>query len=449
LLRQLFQDSLDPRAGRETRLYEVFDSDGVEHGAAEGGRERVLASRFGQVIVERIAYRGRELADLHPADAVLNLPAKMHSHGLRRLAAIEPTRGSFTDAAAAIQRATGVRVAKRQVEELTALAATDVDAFYTAWAAAAAPDTEVLAMQYDGKGVVVRPDALREATAKTAASRKLSTRLSRGEQRSRKRMAEVACVYDLTPQPRTATDILPPDDQPRGKPRPAPTTHGKWLTASLTADTAQVICAGFDEATRRDPDQQRAWVALVDGNRHQIDRIRAEARTRHLTVPIVVDFVHVLEYLSAPRSARLYPPFSGEGLEEDLWVRWLTRNPKGNGGSSMPVNRGHAQAYGMAYPGGPRDMAKAKLPESQCPEGASRTPAGKTPETGAAPCIRVQRWLLTNSPMVTASTPSGTLTRVVYAALSIGWSLTGPQVAAHAAHRWPRHRRRFGRSRPR
>ncbi len=154
-------------------------------------------------------------------------------------------------------------------------------------------------MQHDGKGVVMRPDALREATAKTATSRKLSTRLSRGEKRSRKRMAEVACVYDLTPLPRTVTDILPADDQPRGKARAAPTAHGKWLTASLTADTARVIYAGFDEATRRDPDQKRTWVALVDGNRHQIDRIRAEARARSLTVSILVDFVHVIEYVWA------------------------------------------------------------------------------------------------------------------------------------------------------
>ena len=107
MLRQLFQDSLDLRASREPRLYEVFDADGVERGTAEDGRERALVTRFGQVIVARVAYRGRGLADLHPADAVLNLPAEKHSHGLRKLAAIEATRGSFADAAAAIGRATG------------------------------------------------------------------------------------------------------------------------------------------------------------------------------------------------------------------------------------------------------------------------------------------------------------------------------------------------------
>jgi hypothetical protein len=182
---------------------------------------------------------------------------------------------------------------------LTSRAAADVDAFYTDRAPGPAPDTDVLAMQFDGKGVVMRPAALREETARTATSRKLSTRLSRGEKRSRKRMAEVACVYDLTPAPRTAADILPDRDQPRPETRPTPTAHGKWLTASVTHTTAEVIAAGFDEATRRDPDQQRAWIALVDGNRHQIDRIRAEATARNLTVPILADFVHVIAYIWA------------------------------------------------------------------------------------------------------------------------------------------------------
>ena len=109
-------------------------------------------------------------------------------------------------------------------------------------------------------------------------------------------MAEVAAVDDLTPVPRTAADILPKGEEQR-QAAAAPKAAGKWLTASVTDDAAQVIKAGFDEATRRDPDHKRLWVALVDGNAHQIDRIRAQARTRKVPVTIVVDFIHVLEYL--------------------------------------------------------------------------------------------------------------------------------------------------------
>jgi hypothetical protein len=53
----------------------------------------------------------------------------------------------------------------------------------------------------------------------------------------------------------------------------------------------------FDEACRRDVQHERTWVALVDGNNHQIDLIKAEAKKRDVKVAIVIDCVHVLEYL--------------------------------------------------------------------------------------------------------------------------------------------------------
>jgi hypothetical protein len=58
---------------------------------------------------------------------VLNLPVEKHSHGLRRLAAIESTRGSFEQAVAAMERVTGAQIGKRQVESLTGSAAVDID----------------------------------------------------------------------------------------------------------------------------------------------------------------------------------------------------------------------------------------------------------------------------------------------------------------------------------
>jgi hypothetical protein len=76
----------------------------------------------------------------------------------------------------------------------------------------------------------------------------------------------------------------------------APRTN-KWLTASVVDDAATVVGQVFDEADRRDPRHQRTWVALVDGNNHQINRIHAEAAARDIDITILCDFVHVLEYL--------------------------------------------------------------------------------------------------------------------------------------------------------
>ena len=121
-------------------------------------------------------------------------------------------RGSFEDAAAAITRATGVKTGKRQVEELARRAAADVAAFYAEHRPGPAPDEHVLVLTGDGKGIVMRPDALRPATAKAAAAsqNKLATRLSPGEKHGRKRMAELACVYDAAPVSRTPGDIITP-----------------------------------------------------------------------------------------------------------------------------------------------------------------------------------------------------------------------------------------------
>ena len=79
-----------------------------------------------------------------------------HSHGLRRLAALESPRGSFQDAAGAIERQTGVRFGKRQVEELAGLAAIDFEDFYETRRPARSTPGDLLVLSADGKGIVMR-----------------------------------------------------------------------------------------------------------------------------------------------------------------------------------------------------------------------------------------------------------------------------------------------------
>jgi hypothetical protein len=122
-------------------------------------------------------------------------------------------------------------------------------------------------------------------------------------------MAELACVYDAVPVPRTPEDVISTPAQKRrkrkaqaaapekkGKPR-EPQARGKWLTASVTDDIPAVIAAAFDEAERRDPARQREWAVLIDGNNAQIEAVTAEAARRGVTITIIIDFIHVLEYL--------------------------------------------------------------------------------------------------------------------------------------------------------
>jgi hypothetical protein len=300
LLCCLFQEHLDLRAAREQRLDGVADGDGVERRAVEQGHRRALASVFGEVSVDRLAYRQRGEQNMYVADGALNLPEERASHGVRRLAAIEAAAGSFEHATGQVREHTGLALGKRQVEELTVRAAVDFEQFYAERTGAADEQQhdrdDVLVLTADGKGIVMRAEALREATARAAAraSPKLKTRLSKGEKANRKRIAEVGAVYDIKPAPRTPADVLA---HTKDKVLPAPKAKHKWLTASVVKDAATVVADIFDEAQRRDPAQQRQWVCLVDGNNHQIDRIKQEAKTRKVKIAIVVDVVHVLEYL--------------------------------------------------------------------------------------------------------------------------------------------------------
>jgi hypothetical protein len=311
LLRRLFQDRLDLTAAREVRRHDVTGRDGVRRPRAEKGRTRPLVTKFGQVTVSRIAYRSPGRPNVHPLDAELNLPEEKHSHGLRKLAAIESARGSIDAAGAAVTRATGVRIGKRQLEELARRAAAHVEAFYLQRVIRPAPADHALVLTFDGKGIVMLPGALRPATAKAAAAAagKLATRLSPGEKNGRKRMAELACVYDAVPVSRAPEDIISMPAQKRrkkkaqamkpnrkGKPR-EPQARGKWLTASVTDDIPAVIAAAFNEAERRDPQHERDWAVLIDGNNTQIETVTAEAGSRGITVTVVIDFIHVLEYL--------------------------------------------------------------------------------------------------------------------------------------------------------
>ncbi len=298
LLRQLYQDHLDVRAWQEVPLsVGPVDAAGVARPSLETGHRRVLDTVFGEVTVKRIAYRAKGEANLHVADAELNLPVERHSHGIRRLAAIEASRGSFEQAQEAVERTTGQRVGKRQVEQLAQHAAVDFQEFYEMSPRQRTAVGDVVVLSADGKGIVMRPDALRPATAAANASAKLVTRLSKGEKRNRKRMAEVASVYEVTPVPRTPLDIMVGDESHDDDSPSPPKAKNKWLTASVVDDAATVLAQLFDEAERRDPSHRRTWVALVDGNNHQIDRIETESLERKVDVTIIIDFIHVLEYL--------------------------------------------------------------------------------------------------------------------------------------------------------
>jgi len=308
-------------------------ADEIARTRVEHGHGTVLASVFGRVTVVRKAYRAPGARNLYPADRELNLPAGAYSHGLRRrivrAAAISP----YDEAIDAVERDTGVRVGKRQAVEVVERAAADIAAFYAVapgerdatattgdeqdltaregeeHADGDAPAPAVLVLQADGKGIPMRPDGLRAATAKAATEARASDRrrsgLASAQKTGRKRMAEVTTVYRIARAPRTIDDVVPTPGRRdteaaaarAAKRRAAPRPVDRWLAASPVEDIPTAIATMFDQAELRDRGHELTWVALVDGNNAQISAIENEASRRGLDLTVIVDVIHVIGYL--------------------------------------------------------------------------------------------------------------------------------------------------------
>jgi hypothetical protein len=101
---------------------------------------------------------------------------------------------------------------KRQLEQAVTGAAADIPAFYAARIPEPCTSATLLILSADCKGIVMRPGALRAATARAAARLgKMRTRLSAGEKPNRKRMAAAAITAEadaagLTGNQRTGAD---------------------------------------------------------------------------------------------------------------------------------------------------------------------------------------------------------------------------------------------------
>ena len=303
--RQLLQDHLDLRAAREEQAARehrasATGADAITRSRLETGHGRLLATLSGTVQVTRCAWRKPGVPNWCPADAALSMPAGRHSHSLAMLAALEAARASFDAAHAAITRRCGPVMGKRQLEESVVNAAADIPAFYAARIPEPCTASALVVLSADCKGIVMRPGALRAATAKAAARLgKMRTRLSAGEKPYRKRMAALVTVYDAEPAKRRPHDVIaPPGGRSGTRPlRPGPKALAKWLAGSVRKDPAEVIAAAFSEAEARDPGHLRTWVVLVDGAEHQLDLIRAEAARRAVTIHVIIDIIHVIEYI--------------------------------------------------------------------------------------------------------------------------------------------------------
>jgi len=328
LLCGLVQLALDAQADGEVRLAQVTGADGVRRARAERGHARPVVTRLGEVAVRRIAYRSgvKGAPSLFARDAVLNLPPCGYSWGLQRLAEMFTRSGSYEQAREFVLAATGISVGKRQLEQITAAAAADAEQFGQAPGphragplAGTGPDQDLpLVISADGKGVAMRPEARRRSQGRNPGPRvqTFAHRTGTGEKKGHKRMAQTGCVFDVIAPggpPRTPEQVMRPG--PGGAPD-GPRAVNRWYACDITAGRDVTIGKIFGEAGRRDPGHRRTWIALADGDNHQLALIQAAAAARGVTVIIVIDFIHVLEYLW--KTAWCFHPARDPAIED--WV---------------------------------------------------------------------------------------------------------------------------------
>jgi hypothetical protein len=317
------QGHMDLRSAAEHPV-RVVGSDGIERKERRGS-VRQLRLLVGVVTVPRLLYQAAGVAGMCPQDAALSLPADSFSVGVRRRVVDEVCRGSFDHAAEMIRRTTGSTIAKRQIEQLAQASVLDFEAFYASRAWVAESDDSFLVLTFDGAGIIMRTDSLRLETRREAEKaaklpKAWPDRTKSGEKPNRRRMAEVASVYSLTPHVRTADDVVGElasvrearPSEPIVRPRPV----NKRVWASVERSMADVIDEGFREALRRDPDGRRRWIVVVDGQDQQLEAVSAAARRHGVNVTIVCDFIHTMEYMW--KAAHEFHPAGSEGARQ--WV---------------------------------------------------------------------------------------------------------------------------------
>jgi hypothetical protein len=291
------QDGLNAVSAAEVRRRDVTGPEGASRPWVDPGRARTVVTLFGDVTFTRLAYRGPGLPDVFPADQGLDLPAgPSYSRALEARTAYLEALLPHRQVRDLLAWETGVTIHTRQQREIAARAAADtatfartrtvpepdetpeanqVDTMATTGSDAPAPAGRVLVATFDGKGVIMRREALRTAEPPGPGRARLGSGLpgqqQPGHRPGRKRLAELSCIYDVQTAPRTADDVIqeltrnPATTKTTNPGPPRPRARARWLQASLTATIDQVVTDAFAQADRRDPAHQMPWLVLVDG----------------------------------------------------------------------------------------------------------------------------------------------------------------------------------------
>lgn len=276
---------------------------------------RTYRSVFGDFALARTCYGTREGQQIAfvPLDARLHLPASGYSYLLQRWDAALGCESAFARVGATLFDVLGLKQSTDCLERLNRQMAEHVGPFRRSRPLPGPGDEgEVMVVQADGKGVVMRRDA---------DGPKIQGHRQKGQKANQKRMAVVGAVYSVNRVVRTAEDVVESlfrepgkGPEPRAK-RAGPV--GKHLWASLSHERGGVEVSGTgevfgwlkEELARRDPASGREVVYLMDGQESLWEARRAYLPGQNAVE--VLDLLHV-----TPRLWEAAHLFHEEGSEE-------------------------------------------------------------------------------------------------------------------------------------
>lgn len=275
-------------------------------------QRRTLKTVFGEIDIDRMAYRCQGKPSIHPLDESLQLPERSFSYELQKRLIKAAIQGPFREATARILESSGLTIHNHSLEPLLIEAAVDFDGFYGQ--RPADPVSEVaslLVIAVDCKGIpMVKPEPIRAPLGLARPSK------TGNERDGKKKMATVAAVFAKAPFVRTPQMIIDNlfSTKTKSTNKQPPKPEHKRVWASLTKGKTVVIEEVRQEVLRRDPEGHKTLVALIDGER------ALQKRTLKAMKPtLILDLIHVLDRVWT--AAHVFQP---EGsAEAEVYVKLM------------------------------------------------------------------------------------------------------------------------------
>jgi len=274
---------------------EISLSDGKILQKQKGFSGRDYFSIFGKLKVPRTCYRTEGESGVMPLDAEANLPERCYSYLLQEWMNFFSTRETFGESHLSIHKLLGLDISPSRFEVVNRESSQHYDQFYEVKELPeSCSEGELEVIGFDGKGV---PVIKKEAA-------KLKARQGKGEKRQKKKEAMVGVSYTVNRNIRTPEEVAghlvyPEESRKKKKDKNEKSAPVRGCNirrmASLERTKEAVVREIVNDAQRRNPDQKRQMVVVMDGALHLWSLV--ELVLKGIEYTGILDIIHVVEYL--------------------------------------------------------------------------------------------------------------------------------------------------------